>query len=70
YSYNLEIFAYVLTREFDRYLEVQTELLLEMIDAVEAAGTGLAIPLQELTGTAKPLVEEAKPTGQDGRRGA
>ncbi|MGA8596253.1 MAG: mechanosensitive ion channel family protein [Bryobacteraceae bacterium] len=70
YSYNLEIFAYVLTRETDRYLEVQTELLLEMIDAVEAAGTGLAIPLQELTGSAKPLVEEAKPTGQDGRRGA
>lgn len=68
YSYNLEIFAYVLTRESDRYLEVQTELLLEMIDAVEAAGTGIAIPLQELTGTAKPLIEEA-PTGQDGRRG-
>jgi MscS family membrane protein len=70
YSYNLEIFAYVLTRDFDRYLEVQTQLLLEMIDTVEAAGTGIAVPLQELTGSAKVLTEEAKPVGQDGRRGA
>jgi MscS family membrane protein len=69
YSYNLEIFAYVLTRDFDRYLEVQTDLLLEMIDSVQAAGTGLAVPLQELTGSTMVLNEETKPLGQDGRRG-
>jgi MscS family membrane protein len=52
YSYDLEIFAYVLTSQSDDYLKVQTDLLLQIIDAVEAAGTGLAVPLQEITGTA------------------
>ena len=52
YSYDFEIFAYVLTSQPDDYLKVQTDLLLQIIDAVEAAGTGLSVPLQEITGTA------------------
>jgi MscS family membrane protein len=59
YSYNVEIFAYVLTRDFDRYLEVQTELYLKLIDAVEAAGTGLAVPLREITGSARMIPDDA-----------
>ena len=40
YSYDWRIFAYVLTSQFDDYLKVQTDLLLQILDAVEAAGTG------------------------------
>jgi MscS family membrane protein len=55
YSFTLEIFAYVLTPDFDRFLAVQSELLLKLLDAIEQAGTGVAVPLYELTGTAKLL---------------
>lgn len=61
YSYDVEIFAYVLTSQSDDYLKVQTDLLLQIIDAVEAAGTGLAVPLQEFTGTAT-IANGSKPT--------
>ncbi len=54
YSYNIEVFAYVLTPSFDRFLEVQTELLLSMLDAMERAGTGLAVPMRELLSAAAP----------------
>jgi MscS family membrane protein len=57
YTYNIEVFAYVLTPSFDRFLMVQTELLLKMLDAVEQAGTGLAVPLRELTGSARVIGE-------------
>lgn len=61
YSYDLEIFAYVLTSQSDDYLKVQTDLLLQIIDAVEAAGTGLAVPVQEITGTAT-IANGSKPS--------
>jgi MscS family membrane protein len=47
YSLDLEVFAYVLTPDFDRFLGVQQELLLDLMQAVERAGTGLAVPLYE-----------------------
>jgi MscS family membrane protein len=46
YSLDLEVFAYILTRDFDEFLQVQQELLLWILDAVEAAGTALALPTQ------------------------
>jgi MscS family membrane protein len=61
YSYDFEIFAYVLTSQPDDYLKVQTDLLLQIIDAVEAAGTGLSVPLQEITGTAT-IANGSKPS--------
>lgn len=48
YSLDLEIFAYVLTPSFDEFLKMQQELLLAILDAVEAAGTALALPTQAL----------------------
>jgi MscS family membrane protein len=50
YSFTLEIFAYVLTPDYDRFLQVQSELYLTMMHAVEKAGTGLAVPPRELSG--------------------
>nr|WP_255428287.1 mechanosensitive ion channel domain-containing protein [Ramlibacter cellulosilyticus] len=40
----LEIFAYVLTREFPQFLEVREDLLLQAIACVEAAGARFAEP--------------------------
>jgi MscS family membrane protein len=38
----LEVFAYVLTADFNRFLEVREELLLRIASVVEAAGSGFA----------------------------
>lgn len=38
----LEVFAYVLTADFARFLELREELLLRIASVVEAAGSGLA----------------------------
>jgi MscS family membrane protein len=46
YSLDLEVFAYVLTSNWDEFLHIQQELLLRLLDAVEAAGTALALPTQ------------------------
>jgi len=45
-SLDLEIFAYVLLADFAAYLEVQEELLLRIMDIIERAGTGVALPSQ------------------------
>lgn len=45
-SLDLEIFAYVLTSDYSRFLEVQEDLLLRIMDIVEASGTGIAFPSQ------------------------
>jgi MscS family membrane protein len=46
YTLDVEVFAYVLAADFPAYLEVQEELLFLILDAIEAAGTGLAMPSQ------------------------
>lgn len=47
YSLDIEVAAYISTSEYDEFLELQQELLLKMLQAIEAAGTSLAVPLQE-----------------------
>jgi MscS family membrane protein len=46
YSLDLEVFAYVLTPDFDDFLALRQTLLLDILDAVERAGTALALPTQ------------------------
>jgi MscS family membrane protein len=52
----LEVFAYVLTADFSRFLELREELLLRIASVVEAAGSGFAptrfIHMQGLDGEA------------------
>jgi MscS family membrane protein len=52
----LEVFAYVLTADFNRFLELREELLLRIASIVEAAGSGFAptrfIYLQDSEGKA------------------
>ena len=47
YSLDVEVVAYVTTLDYDEFVALQQELLLKMLQAVEHAGTGLAVPLQE-----------------------
>jgi MscS family membrane protein len=47
YSLDVEVVAYVTTSDYDDFLALQQELLLQMLQAVERAGTALAVPLQE-----------------------
>jgi small-conductance mechanosensitive channel len=46
YSLDIEIFLYVLTRDGDEFMRIQQDLYLRILDAVEAAGTALALPTQ------------------------
>jgi MscS family membrane protein len=46
YSLNIEIFVYILTLDGDEFNRIQEDLLLSVMDAVEAAGTELAVPTQ------------------------
>ena len=46
YSLDIEIFAYILTGDYDQFLQIQQDLLLKILDAVAAAGTALALPTQ------------------------
>jgi MscS family membrane protein len=48
FSLDVEVSAYVFTRDGDRFLDIQQDLLLRTVEAVEAAGTAIAIPSQTL----------------------
>src|ERR1035438_2159463 len=46
YSLDIEISAYVLTKDGDEFIRIQQDLYLRILDAVETAGTALALPTQ------------------------
>ena len=46
HSFQLEVFAYVNSSDWNEFLGIREELLLQIADAVEAAGTRLAVPAQ------------------------
>jgi len=46
YSLDIEIFVYITTLDGDEFMKIQQNLLLSIMDAVESAGTALAIPTQ------------------------
>jgi MscS family membrane protein len=45
-SQDVEIFAYVFAVDYDDFLGIQEDLLLQILDIVESTGTGLALPTQ------------------------
>ena len=47
YSLDIAVDAYVTTADYDEFLDIQQDLLLQLLRAVEQAGTALAVPLQE-----------------------
>ena len=60
----MEIFCYVLTRDDKEFLAVREDILLRIMDIVDAAGSGFAFPSQTLylgrdTGVDKQKAEKA-----------
>jgi MscS family membrane protein len=47
-SLSVEVFAYILTRDFNEFAAIREDLLLRMMDVLEDAGGGLALPSQTL----------------------
>jgi MscS family membrane protein len=47
FSLDVEADAYVTTADYDEFIATRQELLIQMLQAVEHAGTGLAVPIQE-----------------------
>ena len=64
YSIDLEVFAYVLTRDSLAFLEIQESLLLKIMDVVEASGTSIARPypteMQAQLEASQPAAEKAQ----------
>jgi MscS family membrane protein len=46
YSLDIEIFAYILTADYDEFLRLQQDLYLRIMDTISAAGTALSTPAQ------------------------
>lgn len=46
-SFDLEIFSYVLTPDSNTYLQVQSELLLQIVTAAQDLGIEFAVPITE-----------------------
>ena len=44
YSFDIEVNAYVTTTDYDQFLDLQQELLLQLLQAVELSGAALAVP--------------------------
>jgi MscS family membrane protein len=57
---NLEVFAYIMTTDNDEFLEIQEELLLKIMDVVEASGTAFAFRSQTVYFAQDPGVSEEK----------
>jgi len=56
YSLDVEIFMYILTLDGDEFNKIQQDLFLAILDAVESAGTALAVPTQAtITYAAQPV---------------
>lgn len=46
-SFDLEIFSYVLTPDYNEFLKIQSELLLTLLERISALGVVLAVPILE-----------------------
>jgi len=46
-SFDLDIFSYVLTPDFNTYLRVQSELLLQIVEAAQSLNIEFAVPINE-----------------------
>ncbi|TRW25327.1 mechanosensitive ion channel family protein [Flavobacterium zepuense] len=65
-SVKIEVYAYINAANFDAFQEVQEDLLLRMMDVVDASGTGFALPSQTvyLTRDKVPAEDKAATTSE------
>ena len=59
-SFDVDIFAYVLTTDYNEFLKIQTELLLKILATVAGLDIRLAVPFQESISLPSPVDEGAK----------
>jgi MscS family membrane protein len=59
-SLDLEVFAYVLTADFNEFVAIREEIYLRMMDAVQDAGTAFAFPSQTLYLGRDPGIDEER----------
>jgi MscS family membrane protein len=74
FSLDVDIFAYLLARDWNDFLQIQEDLLLRIMDTVYEAGTGIAFPTQTMhLSTGSPSVfttrSNAESTPEDGPMG-
>ena len=48
FSLDIEVFAYVFAGDWESFLTIQQDLLLQIMDVIERAGTAIAFPSQTL----------------------
>jgi MscS family membrane protein len=60
FSLDLEVFAYIRTRDWAEFLRIREELLLEIMDVVAASGSGFAFPSQTIYTAADAGLDEEK----------
>jgi MscS family membrane protein len=58
-SLDVDVFAYVLTGDWNKFLEIQEALLLRIMECIESAGTQIALPAQTVFMTAASTSTEA-----------
>jgi MscS family membrane protein len=69
YSLDIEIFIYVQTLDGDEFMKLQQNLFLSIMDAVESAGTALAVPTQAtIDYPAQPAPAPAAPTANGAKQ--
>lgn len=73
-SLSVEVFSYILTRDYNEYAAIKEDLLLRMLDIVEDSGGSLALPSQTLfiardSGLTKEKAETAAKKIADLRQG-
>jgi MscS family membrane protein len=66
YSLDVEVFVYLLTLDGDEFMQIQQNLLLRILDTIEAAGTTLAVPTQANINYAPPDTAPMQNTKPDG----
>lgn len=56
----VEVFAYVTVTDYDQFLAIQEDLLLRLMDTIEASGTALAFPSQTMYVTRDAGIDQEK----------
>ncbi len=59
-SLDVEVFAYVLARDWTQFLEIQEGLLLRIMESIESAGVQIALPSQRIFLAAASTADEAR----------
>jgi MscS family membrane protein len=60
-SFDLDVFSYVLTTDFDEFLRTQSELLLSFVEAAQNLNIEFAVPISEMIGPTLRLGTEPEP---------